>query len=31
VLTLSPFITHYSTPEIDAETRRATRGKVQYG
>lgn len=31
MLTLSPFITHYSTPEIAAETRRATRGKVQYG
>lgn len=31
LLTLSPFVTHYSTPEIDAETRRATRGKVQYG
>lgn len=31
VLTLNPFITHYSTPEITAETRRATRGKVQYG
>ncbi|MGO1320886.1 MAG: hypothetical protein ACTH1D_11775 [Mycobacteriaceae bacterium] len=31
VLTLSPFITHYSTPEITAETRKATRDKVQYG
>jgi len=31
VLTLSPFITHYSTPEITAETRRVTRGMVQYG
>lgn len=30
ILTLSPFITHYSTPEITAETRRATRGKVRY-
>lgn len=31
MLTLSPFITHYSTPEIAAETRRVTRGIVQYG
>lgn len=31
VLTLSPFITHFSTPEIATEARRATRGKVQYG
>jgi len=31
MLTLSPFVTHYSSPEIDAEARRATRGKVQYG
>lgn len=31
VLTLSPFITHYGTPEITAQTRRATRDKVQYG
>jgi hypothetical protein len=31
VLTLSSFITHYSTPEIAAESRRATRGKIQYG
>lgn len=31
VLTLSPFITHYSTPEITAETRLVTRGMVQYG
>lgn len=31
MLTLSPFVTHYSSPEIAAETRRATRGKVQYG
>lgn len=31
VLALSPFITHYSTPEIASEARRATRGKVQYG
>lgn len=31
VLTLSPSITHYSTPEITAETRRATRGEVEYG
>lgn len=31
VLTLSPFITHYSTPEITAKSRRATRNKVQYG
>lgn len=31
VLTLSPFITHYSTPGIAAKTRRATRSKVPYG
>lgn len=31
VLTLSPFIARYSTPEITAEARRATRGKIQYG
>ncbi|AWT25196.1 hypothetical protein Csp1_03720 [Corynebacterium provencense] len=31
VLTLSPFMTRYSTPEITAETRRATRGKTLYG
>lgn len=31
MLTLSPFVTYYSTPEIAAETRRATRGKTLYG
>lgn len=31
MLTLSPFITHYSTPAITAEARRITRGMVQYG
>lgn len=31
LLTLSPFVTHYSTTEITAESRRATHGRVQYG